>query len=98
MQDANLGEWIHQYFQFMSSGYGSKAFTYKKSNNWSGPTVTFNELTIWILASAENSPARAYAKAWDEAVLAYVRYSKSVLINDWNKFVQTIKVLNPTQN
>lgn len=98
MQYANLGEWIYQYFQFMSSGYGNRAFTYAKSNNWAGPTVTFNELTIWILASAEDSPPRAYAKAWDKAVLAYIRYANSVQVDDWNKFVQTVKVLNPNQN
>jgi hypothetical protein len=98
MQYANLGEWIYQYFQFMSSGYGSRTFTYAKSNNWSGPTITFNELTIWILASAEGSPARTYANAWDKAVLAYIRYTNSVQVEDWNKFVQTVKVLNPNRN
>jgi hypothetical protein len=82
----------------MNSDYGSRPFEYAKSNKWLGPTVTFNELTIWILASAEDSPARAYAKAWDEAILAYIQYMNSAQVSDWNKFIQTVKVMNPNRN
>ena len=98
MEYADLGEWIYQYLKFMDSGYGSRPFTYEKSKDWGGPTVTFDELTIWILASAKDSPARAYAKMWDNAFLTYIQYARSVQKDDWESFVRALDAMRPQQD
>ncbi|KAF2869183.1 hypothetical protein BDV95DRAFT_578558 [Massariosphaeria phaeospora] len=97
MADVNLGLWIHEHHIFLENftkDSSTQPFVYE-DKAWPGPNVGLDDITVWILASGSDSPARAYAEEWDNAMLAYVRSWEDLGDESWTMFVHALRQLHP---
>jgi hypothetical protein len=90
-QDSHLGNVLWQYGQYLAeeNGHGSKKFFYDPNDGHSSsPTLTFHELTRWILTSGPQSNAKRHANDWDTAILQRVAHRKTLNLGHWGKFME----------
>lgn len=89
--DRHLGNALRQYGQYLAeeNGHGSRKFVYKpKEGHDSFPTLTFHELTRWILTSGPQSSAKRHANDWDTAILHRVAHRKTLIPDYWDNFTE----------
>ncbi|KAL1800388.1 hypothetical protein ACET3X_000730 [Alternaria dauci] len=90
-KNKDAGDVLREYGQYITAddGYGQQNFHYDPGNGSpSSPTLTFHELTRWIIASDEESSAKRHAKAWDEVIMTRVTHRETPRLSDWDKFIQ----------
>jgi hypothetical protein len=83
--DSSLGTWIHQYGQHLvkcGNPYKASQFMFD-DKKYDGKSVTYLELTAWIMTPEFSKKAQEFAKRWDDAINAMIVYKCNVNDENW---------------
>jgi hypothetical protein len=86
--DSQTGNWLYQYGKHLhrtgrranndKNPPYAKRFIFNPLGEYNGPNISFNQMTAWILGSAEGSQMRLCAEDWDDAIIAMYEYQAAV--------------------